>query len=95
MLYLYGALLFFKNFLDYEKLGVRMQILKRHKLTPPPPIPKCRSDFFCSKIDLRFFFWFHYKVYNLFMLVVYVLFFASQGICSNICSTDVKIAKTS
>ena len=39
MLYLYGALLFFKNFLDYEKLGVRMQILKRHKLTPPPPPP--------------------------------------------------------
>ena len=51
MLYLYWILFFLENFLDYEKLDVRIKILKCHKLTPPPP--KRRSDVFRSKIDLR------------------------------------------
>ena len=34
MLYLYWILLFLKNFLDYEKIDVRIQILRRHKLNP-------------------------------------------------------------
>ena len=51
MLYLYWILYFLKNFLDYEKINVRIKILKRHKLNPPPP--KCCSVVFCSKIDLR------------------------------------------
>ena len=51
MLYLYWILFFLKNFLDYEKIDARIQILKRHKVIPPPP--KRRSDVFRSKIDLR------------------------------------------
>ena len=35
MLYLYWNLIFFlKNFLDYEKIDVIIQILKRYKLNP-------------------------------------------------------------
>ena len=37
MFCLYWILFFLKNFLDYEKIDVRMQILKRHKLTPLHP----------------------------------------------------------
>ena len=39
MLYLYWILFFLKNFLDYENIDVRIQILKRHKLTRPRPPP--------------------------------------------------------
>ena len=43
MLYLYCILFSLKNFLVYEKIDVRLQILKRHKLTPnlhlPIPLP--------------------------------------------------------
>ena len=56
---LYWILLFLKTFLGYEKIDVRTQILKRHKLTThiigvPPPFstPKRRSDVFRSKIGL-------------------------------------------
>ena len=48
---MYWILFFLKNFLDYEKVDVRLQTLKRHKLNPPPP--KGCSDVFRSKIDLR------------------------------------------
>ena len=51
MLYMYWNLFFLKNVLDYEKIGVRVHILKRHKLNSSPP--KRRSDVFRSKIDLR------------------------------------------
>ena len=34
VLYLYWTLLFLRKFLDYEKIDVRIQILKRHKLKP-------------------------------------------------------------
>ena len=51
MLSLYWILFFLIYFLDYEKIDVRIQILKPHKLNPPPP--KRRSDVFRSKIDLR------------------------------------------
>ena len=54
MLYLDWILFFLKNFLDYEKIDVKIQILKRHKLTLPPTLPpKRRSDVCHSKIDLR------------------------------------------
>ena len=36
MLYLYWILLFWKNFLDYEKIDVRVQILECHKPTLHP-----------------------------------------------------------
>ena len=36
MLYLCWILFFLKNFLDYEKIDLRLQILKRHKLNLPP-----------------------------------------------------------
>ena len=36
MLYLYRILLFLKNFLDYEKIDVRVQILECHKPTLHP-----------------------------------------------------------
>ena len=52
MLYLYWILFFSKHFLDKEKIDVKIQILKRHKLTPLPLL-KHRSDAFRSKIDLR------------------------------------------
>ena len=50
MLYLYCILFSLKNFLVYEKIDVRLQILKRHNLTPnlhlpiplPPPPPQNR-----------------------------------------------------
>ena len=51
MLYLYWILFFLKNFLDYEKIDARIQILKCHKLNPPPP--KRQIDVFRSEIDLR------------------------------------------
>ena len=51
MLYLYWILFFLKNFLDYENIDIRIQILKCHKLNPSPP--KYRTDVFRSKIDLR------------------------------------------
>ena len=51
MLYLYWILFFLKNFLDYEKIDARIQILKCHKLNPPSP--KRQIDVFRSKIDLR------------------------------------------
>ena len=51
MLYLYWILFFLKIFLDYEKIDVRIQILKRHKLNTPPQ--KRHSDVFRYKIDLR------------------------------------------
>ena len=51
MFYLYWILVFLKNFLDCEKIDVRIQILKRHKLSPLPP--KRHSGAFCPKIDLR------------------------------------------
>ena len=50
MLYLYWILVFLKNILDYEKVNVRIQVLKRHKLHTLPP--KRRSEVFRSKIDL-------------------------------------------
>ena len=50
MFYFYWILFFLKNFLDYEKIDVRIQILKRQKLNPIPP--KRRSDVFHSKFDL-------------------------------------------
>ena len=50
MLCLYWILFFLKKFLNYEKIDVRIQILKRDKLIPYPP--KRRSDGFRSKIDL-------------------------------------------
>ena len=34
MLYLHWISFFWKNFLDYEKIDVRIQILKRHKPNP-------------------------------------------------------------
>ena len=62
MLYLYLILFFLKNFLNCEKIDVRIQILKRHKLTnpppphppppPPPPSKRC-NDVFHSKNELR------------------------------------------
>ena len=48
---LYCILFFLKNFLDYEKIDVRVQILKRHKLSLPPK--KRLSEVFRSKFDLR------------------------------------------
>ena len=48
---LYWILLFLKNFLDFEKIDVRIQILNRHKLNLSPQKP--RSDVFRSKIDLQ------------------------------------------
>ena len=50
MFYLNWISFLLKNFLDYEKINVRIQISKRHNLTPPS---KRRSDVFRSKIDLR------------------------------------------
>ena len=50
MLYLYWILFFLKNFLDYEKIDVRIQILRCHKLNPPSP--KRPSDIFLFKVDL-------------------------------------------
>ena len=32
-------LFFLKNFLNFEKIDVKIEILKRHKLPPPPPPP--------------------------------------------------------
>ena len=53
MLYLYCISFFLKNFFDYEKIDVRIQILKRGKLTPiRPPLKRCNDDF-RSKIDLQ------------------------------------------
>ena len=46
MLYLHWILFFLKDFLDYEKINIWIQTLKRHKLTR-------HSDVFRSKIDLR------------------------------------------
>ena len=51
MLYLSWILFFLKNFLTYEKIEGKKQILKRHKLNLPTPKP-C-SDVFRSKIDLQ------------------------------------------
>ena len=52
MLYLYSILFFLKNF--YEKIDVRIQILKRQKLNPQyTQNSKRSSDVFRSKIDLR------------------------------------------
>ena len=51
ILYLCLILFLLKNFLDYEKTDVRIQILKRHKLTPHPHPPKRCSDIFRSKVD--------------------------------------------
>ena len=48
---MYWILFFVKNVLDYGKVDVRLQILKRHKLNPPPP--KGCSDVCRSKIGLR------------------------------------------
>ena len=53
MVYLYWILFSLKNFLDYEKIDVRIQVLKCHKLTRPTPHPKRHSEVFRSKIDLR------------------------------------------
>ena len=36
MLYLCWILFLLKNFLDYEKIDLRLHILKRHKLNLPP-----------------------------------------------------------
>ena len=52
MLYLYWILFLLKNFLDYEQMDVKIQILKHHKLNPPHP-PKHRSEVFRCKIDLQ------------------------------------------
>ena len=52
-LYMYWILFFLKNFVDYEKIDVRIQILKRHKLNPQPT-PKTSSQWrFSFKIGLQ------------------------------------------
>ena len=51
MLNLYWILFFLKNFLEHEKVNVRIKILKRQKLTPQAP--KRPRDVFRSKINLR------------------------------------------
>ena len=48
MLCLYWILFFLKKFLNYEKIDVKIQILKRDKLIPSRP--NRRSDGFRSKI---------------------------------------------
>lgn len=49
MLYLHLISVFLKNVLDYEKTGVTIQTLKRHKLNPSNPK---HCTVFCSKINL-------------------------------------------
>ena len=51
MFHLYWILFLWKNFLDYAKIDVRIQILKRLKINPP--LGKRRSGVSRSKIDLR------------------------------------------
>ena len=51
MLYLYLISFFLKNFLAYEKIDVRIQILKRHKVNPP--YAKRLGCVFRPKVDLR------------------------------------------